>query len=80
LRGNASDDVRNVRPDVSQAKLARTHVYGYLLGTVSAPGTHNPDPIHFEFHEVTEESVPADIVQRFGADFIDHCYQENAHH
>jgi len=66
-------------PNASQAKLARNHVYGFLLGTVSPPRVHTQDPIHFEFHEVTEAEVPADVVQRFGPDLVRFCYQENAH-
>lgn len=65
-------------PDAAQAKLARTHVYGYLLATVSAPGAHDENPIDFEFQEITEAAVPTEIGQRFGFDFLHHCYQENA--
>jgi len=65
-------------PGSSQAKLAKTHVYGYLLAKVSAPGEDVKDPIHFEFREVTEAMVGADIVRRFSADFVRRCYQENA--
>ncbi len=64
-------------PDAPLAAFARTHVYGYLLATVS-PGAHNPDPIHFVFREVTEAGVPGDIVSRFGKDLVHFCYQENA--
>jgi hypothetical protein len=64
--------------DAAQAKLAKTHVYGYLLATVSAPGADDQNPIHFEFQEVREAAAPADIVQRFGSDFLHRCYQENA--
>ena len=63
--------------DSSQAALARTHVYGYLLGTVNTR-THNQDPIHFEFHEVTESTVPSDVAARFGGDLIHFCYLENS--
>ena len=35
-----------------QAKMARTHVYGYLLGTVAPAGTRDQDPIRFEFREL----------------------------
>jgi len=66
-------------PDAAKAKFARTHVYGYLLGTVSAARAHDSDPIHFEFQELTEAVVPPDIVERFGSAFIHSCYQENAH-
>jgi hypothetical protein len=65
-------------PGAAQAKLAKTHVYGYLLATVSAPGADGHDPIHFEFREMTEGAVPVDIAQRFGEDFVHRCYQENA--
>jgi hypothetical protein len=65
-------------PDAAQAKLARTHVYGYLLATVSATGRHKADPIRFEFREVSERETPADVTQRFGAEFVHRCYQENA--
>jgi hypothetical protein len=65
-------------PGAAQAKLAKTHVYGYLLATVNAPGADSRNPIHFEFREVTEAAVPADIVLRFGADLLHRCYQENA--
>lgn len=65
-------------PGASQAKLAKTHVYGYLLATVNAAGANSQSPIHFEFREVTEGSVPVDIAQRFGTDFLRRCYQENA--
>jgi hypothetical protein len=61
----------------AQAKLARTHVYGYLLATVN-PEADRQNPIHFEFREVTQAAVPADLVQRFGAELVDRCYQENA--
>jgi hypothetical protein len=65
-------------PGAAQAKLAKTHVYGYLLATVSAPGTDNQNPIHFEFREVTQAVIPVDIVQQFGTEFLRRCYQENA--
>jgi hypothetical protein len=65
-------------PGAARAKLARTHVYGYLLATVSGSGADREDPIRFEFREMTQTAVSTDIVQRFGADLIRHCYQENA--
>jgi hypothetical protein len=65
-------------PDAAGAKLARTHVYGYLSATVSPAADHKDDPIRFEFKEVTEEAVAADIVERFGAEVVRRCYRENA--
>jgi len=65
-------------PEAPRATFARTRVYGFLLATVSAPGADSKDPIHFEFREVTEGAVSADTVERFGADAVHRCYQENA--
>jgi Calcineurin-like phosphoesterase len=65
-------------PGSSQAKLAKSHVYGYLLAKVSAPGEDVKDPIHFKFQEVTEAMVRPEVIQRFSADFVHHCYQDNA--
>ncbi len=65
-------------PASSQAKFAKTHVYGYLLATVSPRGVRADDPIRFEFREVTETSTPADVVERYGSDLVHRCYQENA--
>ena len=57
-------------PEATSAQFARTHVYGYLLATVSSEGANTKDPIKFEFQEVSEEVVPIDIRQRFGDSFI----------
>jgi hypothetical protein len=65
-------------PGSSQAKLAKSHVYGYLLANVSAPGEDVKDPIHFKFQEVTEAMVRPEVIQHFSADFVHHCYQDNA--
>jgi hypothetical protein len=65
-------------PDRARAKLARTRVYGYLLASVSPPGVHVEDPIHFEFKEVTEAAVPAEVAQRFPPQLLQFCYHQNA--
>jgi hypothetical protein len=65
-------------PDAARAKFARTHVYGYLLATVSPGGADIKNPIHFGFQEVTEGALAADIVDRFGAELVHRCYRENA--
>jgi hypothetical protein len=64
-------------PAAAQAKLARTHVYGYLLATVSPQGSPAADPIQFKFQELAESDTPADVVQRYGADFVHGCYEGN---
>jgi hypothetical protein len=65
-------------PDAARAKFARTHVYGYLSAAVSPAGVDKRNPIHFEFQEVTEAAVAADVVDRFGAELVHRCFQENA--
>ena len=64
--------------DAAQATFAETHVYGYLLATVGAPDADRENPIRFEFREVTEAAVSTAVTQRFGAEFVHRCYQENA--
>jgi hypothetical protein len=64
-------------PGSDQAKFARTHVYGYLLASVSAPGLNDADPVHFEFHEIVEQDVPPGVVARFSSPFVHTCFAEN---
>ncbi len=51
---------------------AKTDVYGYLIATVDANGV-----IAFEFRQIDRASVPQDVVGRYGADFVDWCFNEN---
>ena len=73
--GTAGAERYPLPPESGSAKAALTHVYGYLLATV---GADRENPIRFEFREVTRGAVPMDLVQRFGAELVDRCYQENA--
>jgi len=59
-------------PLASQAREARTNVYGFLLGTVRANGE-----IGFHFVEVRREDVPAAVVQRYTPEFVDYCFEKN---
>ncbi len=65
-------------PGSSQARFAKTHVYGYLLASVAARGAGGKDPIHFEFKELSEDDTPPQVASKYGADFVHHCYAENA--
>jgi hypothetical protein len=58
----------------SDAKSAKTHVYGYLLGTVTASKT---DPVQFSFHELQESDVPSDVTARFTPAFVHECWVGN---
>jgi hypothetical protein len=41
-------------------------------------GVDTKNPIQFQFQEVTEGAVAANIVDRFGAELVHRCFQENA--
>lgn len=62
-------------PDAKDAKAARTNVYGYLVASVSAS---REDPVHFQFHELKESDVPADVVSRFTSGFVHACWVGNS--
>ena len=53
------------------AKLAKTDVYGYLLGTVQADGQ-----ISFTFKEVTSDRIPETVVERYGSQ-VKACFDDN---
>jgi hypothetical protein len=52
---------------------AKTEVYGYLVGTVSASGT-----IEFAFEEVHESDVPTYVRQRYPDTLIPWCFARNS--
>ncbi len=52
---------------------ARTNVYGYLLARVRSDGN-----IRFEFEEVKESAVAADVIGRFTKPFVDWCFAANS--
>jgi hypothetical protein len=67
--------VRYPLPAPNDAKVAKAHVYGYLLGTVNPPG--QPDRVSFEFKELAEKDVPSNVVQQYSVDFVHQCFAEN---
>jgi Calcineurin-like phosphoesterase len=54
------------------AKLARTDVYGYVLGTVLPSGE-----IQFVFKEVTRDRLPTSVLERYGSQQVQSCFDEN---
>src|SRR5258706_5284506 len=67
--------VRYRLPDTAEGfppERAKTDVYGYLLGTVDDSGA-----ITFEFKQIDRAAVPADVVSRYGGEFVDWCWAEN---
>ncbi len=68
-----ADAIRYVLPPhASEAKAAKTDVYGYLLATVNSDRT-----IAFEFHQIEEKDVPPEVVARFTAAFVHQCFTAN---
>jgi hypothetical protein len=59
-------------PDAAQAELAKTNLYGYLLGTVAADHT-----IRFDFHEVTERDLDAALAAQYPPDAMHECFAGN---
>jgi len=67
--------VRYRLPDTAQGmppERARTDVYGYLLATVDDDGA-----ITFDFKQLDRAAVPADVVTRYGGEFVDWCFMQN---
>ncbi len=59
-------------PGAGETGDAKTNVYGYLLATVSADAS-----IRFEFREIGEADVPADVVRRFTPQLVRDCFSSN---
>lgn len=54
------------------AKLARTDVYGYLLGTVQPGGK-----INFAFKELKPADIPSSVVDEYGSKQVQACFEDN---
>jgi hypothetical protein len=67
VRYRLPDTVEGIPPE-----RAKTDVYGYLIGTVDADGA-----ITFAFNQVDRSAIPADVEARYGAEFVNWCFNEN---
>jgi len=67
---------RYALPEPNSARVAKTNVYGYLLGTPN-PAGKAPGTIQFEFKEINEQDVPQAIVHGFSQEFVHWCFAEN---
>jgi hypothetical protein len=56
--------------------IARTNIYGYMLATVNPPGQPRGS-IKFDFHEIKQPDVPADVRTKFGPDLVKWCFDQN---
>ncbi len=57
----------------SDARVAKTNVYGYLLGSVGPDGE-----VQFEFQQLGEKDVPRAVVDRFTPEFVHWCFAQNS--
>ena len=74
--GTAGAERYPLPPAAKDAKIAKTNVYGYLVGTVNPEG-EPAGTIKFKFEELKEDSIPADVVQRFTKPFVHECFEDN---
>jgi hypothetical protein len=63
-------------PNSRDAQAAATNVYGYLLGTVN-PSGQIAGSIRFDFKQLDEAKIPAEVVSRFTEPFVHDCYVGN---
>jgi hypothetical protein len=57
--------------------IARTNVYGYMIATVNPTG-EPMGTIRFDFHEIKEPDIPADVQTKFGAELVHWCFEKNS--
>lgn len=72
IMGSAGAVRYRLPQDHKAADVAMTDVYGYLLATVSRDGT-----IRFEFRQINEPDVPAEVVNEFSRQQVHWCFAEN---
>jgi hypothetical protein len=71
--GTAGAERYALPEDAKDARAAETNVYGYLLATVSLQGE-----IQFDFRRLSEQDIPAAVMQRYTPDFVRWCFAENS--
>ena len=74
--GTAGAQRYRLPPEAKEARQAQTDVYGYLLATVNPEG-QPPGTIQFEFKEITEGTIPSDVVEKFTKETVRECFAGN---
>lgn len=74
--GTAGAERYRLPAAASDAKAAKTDVYGYMVATVNPAGEPR-GTIQFTFVEFTEDSIPSDVAQRFTKSFVHECFVGN---
>jgi hypothetical protein len=70
--GTAGAQRYPLSPNWKDAREARTNVYGYLLGKVSANGE-----IEFTYHHIEEAGIPDAVKTRYTPEFVHWCFTDN---
>jgi hypothetical protein len=64
-------------PQPNAAKVAKTNVYGYMIGTANPP--NEPlGTVDFEFKELSERDIPRDVQERYSPAFVHWCFVDNS--
>jgi len=74
--GTAGAERYQLPPAAGDAKVAKTNVYGYMVATVNPEG-EPPGTSKFKVEELKEDSIPADVLQRFTKPFVHECFEGN---
>ena len=72
IMGSAGAVRYRLPPDSGISRIARTDIYGYVIGTVAPDGT-----ITFEFKDIKESDIPAGVVNEFSREQVDWCFAQN---
>jgi hypothetical protein len=63
--------------NASDARAAKTNVYGYLIASVQPKGAPG-ERIKFEFHQLAETDIPAGVTTRLGSALVHECFVGNS--
>jgi hypothetical protein len=72
IMGSAGAVRYRLPPQLDQAKIAMTDIYGYLLATVAPDGK-----ITFQFRDIKPSDVPAGMVKEFSDEQVKWCFEQN---
>ncbi|MBV8552131.1 MAG: metallophosphoesterase [Acidobacteriaceae bacterium] len=72
--GTAGAERYPLPPAAKDAIVAKTHVYGYMLATVTSS---EQNPVQFEFKQLEEKDVPEDVVKKFTPELVHTCWVDN---
>lgn len=72
IMGSAGAVRYRLPPQLDQARIAMTDIYGYLLATVAPDGK-----ITFQFKDIKQSDVPSGVVNEFSPDLVKWCFEQN---